>query len=108
MYLEINRLTILFSSVESDEDPVMQVMLRSIQDPELAPIYEGLPDLGWVLDDCNRLPCLAKYSAFFVRIYRSVRQYSYVSTVGMGVVTLKDIQSRVGSDDISCVPVFVT
>ena len=39
-------LTILFSSVESDEDPVMQVMLRSIQDPELAPIYEGLPDLG--------------------------------------------------------------
>lgn len=26
----------------------------------------------------------------------------------MGVVTLKDIQSRVGSDDISCVAVFVT
>jgi len=31
-----------------DEDPVMQVMLKSIQDPELAPIYEGLPDLGLV------------------------------------------------------------
>ena len=38
---------------------------------------------------------------FFVRIYRSVRQYSYVTTVGMGVVTFKDIQDRVGNDDIS-------
>ena len=54
MYLEISVLTIIFSSVESGEDPVMQVMLRSIQDPELAPIYEGLPDLGCVLDDCDR------------------------------------------------------
>ena len=31
-----------------DEDPVMQVMLKSIQDPDLVPIYEGLPDLGSV------------------------------------------------------------
>jgi hypothetical protein len=31
---------------EADEDPIMQVMLKSIQDPDLAPIYEGLPDLG--------------------------------------------------------------
>ena len=29
-----------------EEDPIMQVMLKSIQDPDLAPIYEGLPDLG--------------------------------------------------------------
>jgi hypothetical protein len=33
----------------------------------------------------------------FLRIYRSVHQYSYVTTVGMGVVTLKDIQNRVGA-----------
>ena len=39
----------------------------------------------------------------FVRIYRSVRQYAYVTTVGMGVVTLKDIQNRVANDDISYV-----
>lgn len=32
-----------------EEDPIMQVMLKSIQDPELAPIYKGLPDLGWAL-----------------------------------------------------------
>ena len=36
-----------FSSVDfEDEDPIMQVMLKSIQDPELALIYEGLLDLG--------------------------------------------------------------
>lgn len=29
-----------------EEDPIMQVMLKSIQDPDLVPIYEGLPDLG--------------------------------------------------------------
>lgn len=29
-----------------DEDPIMEVMLKSIQDPDLSPIYEGLPDLG--------------------------------------------------------------
>ena len=31
---------------DEEEDPIMQVMLKSIQDPDLAPIYEGLPDLG--------------------------------------------------------------
>ena len=31
---------------DNAEDPIMQVMLKSIQDPDLAPIYEGLPDLG--------------------------------------------------------------
>jgi hypothetical protein len=31
-----------------DEDAVMQVMLKSIQDPDLVPIYEDLPDLGLV------------------------------------------------------------
>jgi hypothetical protein len=48
MNLELNVLTlILFSSADlEDEDPIMQVMLKSIQDPELAPIYVGLPDLG--------------------------------------------------------------
>jgi hypothetical protein len=29
-----------------EEDPLMQVMLKSIQDPELAPIYQNLPELG--------------------------------------------------------------
>ena len=36
-------------NVDEAEDPIMQVMLKSIQDPDLAPIYEGLPDLGSVL-----------------------------------------------------------
>ena len=31
---------------DNADDPIMQVMLKSIQDPHLAPIYEGLPDLG--------------------------------------------------------------
>jgi len=35
-----------------EEDPTTQVMLKSIQDPELAPIYNGLPDLGYVLSCC--------------------------------------------------------
>jgi hypothetical protein len=34
------------SQKAEDEDPIMQVMLKSVQDPDLAPIYEGLPDLG--------------------------------------------------------------
>jgi hypothetical protein len=39
-----------FTSLEElEEDPTTQVMLKSIQDPELAPIYVGLPDLGYVL-----------------------------------------------------------
>ncbi|KAF8800969.1 hypothetical protein BYT27DRAFT_7245428 [Phlegmacium glaucopus] len=63
-----------------EEDPTTQVMLKSIQDPALAPIYDGLPDLG---------------------VYRSVRQYAYVNTVGMGVVTLQNIQSQMGAEDIS-------
>ena len=45
-------------------------------------------------------------TTLFVRIYRSVRQYSYVTTVGMGVVMLKDIYNRIGNDDISYVAVF--
>ena len=41
----LNLMTI--SSVDSEEeDPTTQVMLKSIQDPELAPIYKDLPDLG--------------------------------------------------------------
>ena len=32
-----------------EEDFVSQVMLKSIQDPELTPIYNDLPDLGQVL-----------------------------------------------------------
>jgi hypothetical protein len=41
-------LLVCFSSADfEDEDPILQVMLKSIQDPDLAPIYEGLPDLGW-------------------------------------------------------------
>ena len=81
-----------------DEDPVMQVMLKSIQDPDLAPIYEGLPDLGLdFVTNCH----ISQQLILFFRIYHSVRQYSYVNTVGMGVVTLKDIQNRVGDDDIS-------
>ena len=81
-----------------DEDPVMQVMLKSIQDPDLVPIYKGLPDLGSVfVMNC----CFPRQLMLFFRIYRSVHQYSYVSTVGMGVVTLKDIQNRVGRDNIS-------
>ena len=92
-----------FSSTYCDEeDPLMQVMLKSVQDSELAPIYEGLPDLGWVFGQQSQV----LLTTLFVRIYRSVRQYSYVSTVGMGVVMLKDIQDRVGSDDISYVAVF--
>jgi hypothetical protein len=76
----------------------MQVMLKSIQDPDLAPIYEGLPDLGLAfVVNCYTLHKLIP----FLRIYRSVRQYSYVTTVGMGVVTLKDIQNIVSSEDIS-------
>ena len=47
-------------------------------------------------------------TTLFARIYRSVRQYSYVTMVGMGVVTLKDLHNRLGSDDISCVPAFVS
>ena len=48
MGLRFDVLTPLFFSSPDleDEDPIMQVMLKSIQDPELAPIYEGLPDLG--------------------------------------------------------------
>ena len=44
MGLRIDVLTPLFFSSPDleDEDPI--VMLKSIQDPELAPIYEGLPD----------------------------------------------------------------
>ncbi|KAF8802341.1 hypothetical protein BYT27DRAFT_7261120 [Phlegmacium glaucopus] len=33
-----------------EEDPTTQVMLKSIQDPALAPIYDGLPDLGIYLN----------------------------------------------------------
>ena len=44
---------------------------------------------------------------FFVRIYWSVRQYSYVTTVGMGMVTFKDIQDQVGNDNIAWVANFV-
>lgn len=51
--------------------------------------------------------CLFSLNILFLRIYRSVRQYTYVTTVGMGVVTLKDIQNRVGSDDISYVTDFI-
>jgi hypothetical protein len=82
-----------------DEDPLMQVMLKSIQDPDLAPIYEDLPDLGlvFVIDWC----ILQQLLILKFRIYRSVRQYSYVNTVGMGVVTFKDIQKRMVSDDIA-------
>ena len=36
-------------NIDEAEDPIMQVMLKSIQDPDLAPIYEGLPDLGSVM-----------------------------------------------------------
>lgn len=48
MNLVINILTVVFFSSPDleDEDPLMEVMLKSVQDPELAPIYEGLPDLG--------------------------------------------------------------
>ena len=93
----IDDLLVYFRFVDvEDEDPIVQVMLRSIQDPELIPIYEGLTDLGLVIN-CY----ISQRLILFVRIYRSVRQYSYVTTVGMGVVTLKDIQNRVGNDDIS-------
>jgi hypothetical protein len=34
---------------DQDKDPARDVMLRSIQDPELMPLYEGLPDLGYVV-----------------------------------------------------------
>jgi hypothetical protein len=37
----------VYSSV--DDDPSVDVMLRAVQDPELRPIYEGLPDLGCVI-----------------------------------------------------------
>lgn len=53
VYVNLNELgdqrtdSIVFRPADlEDEDPIMQVMLKSIQDPELAPIYEGLPDLG--------------------------------------------------------------
>lgn len=41
-----------------EEDPITQVMLKSIQDPELAPIYVGLPDLGYVFSCRLYFPCL--------------------------------------------------
>lgn len=88
----------LNADVEDDEDPIMQVMLKSIQDPDLTPIYEGLPDLGLALF-INFY--ISRCLILFLSIYRSVRQYSYVNTVGMGVVTFKDLQSRVGNDEIS-------
>ena len=95
----INDWLVYFRSIDDEEeDPVMQVMLRSIQDPELALIYKGLPDLGLVfVTDCYIFWKLI----LIVRIYQSVHQYSYITTVGMGVVTLKDIQNRVSEDDIS-------
>ena len=83
-----------------EEDPVSQVMLKSIQDPELIPIYDNLPDLGQVLClfSCRQLRCLL--DPFSASVYQSVRQYSYVNTVGMGVVTLQNVQSQVGMEKI--------
>lgn len=43
----------------------------------------------------------------FTSVYRSVCQYAYINTIGMGVVTLKDIQSHVGTEAISLVVFLV-
>lgn len=43
-----HRLIISKNSNEVEEDPSTQVMLASMQDKELVPIYLGLPDLGYV------------------------------------------------------------
>ena len=90
-----------------EEDPVSQVMLKSIQDLELTPIYDDLPDLGQVLCSfsCRQLRRLL--DPFAARVYRSVRQYSYVNTVGMGVVTLQNVQSQVGMEKIPYVAFVV-
>lgn len=87
-----------------EEDPTIQVMLKSIQDPELAPIYDGLPDLGYVLYlfSCH-ISDAELICSLFTSVYRSVRQYTYVNTVGMGVVTLQNVQSQVGTENISYV-----
>jgi hypothetical protein len=36
-----------------NEDPSMQVMLPSMQDRELVPLYKGLPELGYVWHFCS-------------------------------------------------------
>ena len=56
-----------------EEDPVSQVMLKSIQDPELTPINNDLPDLGQVLClfSCRQLRRLL--DPFAASVYRSVR-----------------------------------
>ena len=56
-------LTILFSSVESDEDPVMQVMLRSIQVGNITGAGKTMVFLIWVTRvwvRCDFFPPMAK------------------------------------------------
>lgn len=56
------------------------------------------PILGGCL---HLLCCLFVTEFFFARVYLSIRQYTYVTTVGMGIVTLEDIQTRVRTEAIS-------
>lgn len=78
-------------------------MLASVQDEDLAPIYVGLPDLGYVFFIYRPFLLL---NLILSSVYRSVKQFSYVTSVGMGVVTMKDIEPLHGIDVVPFVTLF--
>lgn len=58
-------------SDEIEEDPSTQVMLASMQDKDLVPIYVGLPDLGCVSLVCSLPSLLLNLCLFSVSTVRS-------------------------------------
>lgn len=58
-------------SDEIEEDPSTQVMLSSMQDKDLVPIYAGLPDLGCISRVCGLPSLLLKFCLFPVSTVQS-------------------------------------